>query len=158
MLFRSTVWGASSAFPPGFAFDGTIDAPGETLTFDAAGSNLAQGMLQWTGFSTLVYGVSNELMAPNVPTRLVLTVSDASGRLPLLSPQEAGVPSSVGGVVRFAGTYPAGAPLQVSRKMEILWGGSWQPAMAIYDGLPKPPPNQRSTPRTSFTGAFYYAP
>jgi hypothetical protein len=143
--WSTLVWGASSASLPGLAFDGTVNAPGETMAFDPA--SIAAGELRWTGQADLQHFVGGILTTQTLPTRLVITFTGSAG--PVVSALEAGVPPAVGGVVRVAGPYVA------NLRMEAYYAGAWQPALTLFNGLQTV---AGTSVRTSFGGGFYYAP
>jgi hypothetical protein len=131
-------WGPAGAGALNFAFDGEIDAEGETLTFSAADSDLENGIAVWTGeaFIPLVSG------GATMPTRFMLLSAEA-----LVFEGDLGI-DGPGAVVPVTGDY------SIDLHLEAFHGGTWKPALDLYDSLSTP----AGAPGTVYSigGGFYY--
>jgi hypothetical protein len=141
-------WGPSSVSAPHLALDGTVDAASETLQFDPSQSNLAGGILVFTG-STSIVTVFNGTVT--VPTRLTLKVSAGGTPSDLMSPTQLALPASIGGLVFVQG------PFDANMLMEGLWNGMWTPVKDLYDNAATPS-TATSQVIIDFTAGFYYQP
>lgn len=148
------LWGPDVSDPPGLAFDGAIDEAGETLLFDAAASDPANGILRFTGEAEIRYYLipSETLTYETLPTRLTLTVSDASGEaMAMKAPTVYGISEAVGGVVEVTGDFSAMVLI------ESFYAGAWTPSVEVFDALHTVPADEDKV-ISSFTGAFDYIP
>ena len=143
--FQSLEWGPADANSVQLAMDGAIDAPGETLTFNAGDSDLASGKAVWTG--TAQYPLAQPATTLTLMTRFTMTAKDAGN-------------SSITGFNATSG-YGDGATVPVSGNFSanLLYevsddgGSTWTPAKDYFDA------HQNITTNSivsSFTGAFFY--
>ena len=90
------VWGPSSISLPGLAFDGAVDEIGEELVYDAGQSDLANGVIVWTGSTDIYYLNSSWAWTTwTIGTRMTVTVT------------EDGVPAALSDVAGYAGLLPS---------------------------------------------------
>src|SRR5439155_23418557 len=75
--FGSLEWGPADPNGVQLAMDGAINSPGETLTFNAGLSNLANGSAVWTG--TAVYPIAVAPFSIPLLTRFTMTAHDTNG-------------------------------------------------------------------------------
>lgn len=149
--FDTLYWGPARASAAGFAFDGVINAPNETLTFDLAGSDLANGMALWTGWAAIYhFDIGNaRWIWQNLSTRLTYTVTNSEGPVPL------SIFGSLGNIPVASVT----GDFQVHLLLEANYGG-WQPAITVFDSLhtnthtPIQSGDHRAT--DSFEDGFFY--
>jgi len=154
-------WGAWLGENNAFAFDGAVDAPGEFLQYDAAASNLNNGVMRLTGEAVLTYfpDGGTGFVDVLVPTRMTLTVTNNSGPVMLVPAADAGLPAELGAIAPVSENYPTGGTngaFTVNLLMEVFFEGAWQPALDLYNGLNTPPVDNQVI--TDFYEGFYYLP
>ncbi len=149
------VWGSSA--PPDLAFDAPngidpcsscdagVDEPGETLTFDSADSNLAGGQLEWTGSAKINVLGSDETL----PTRLLMSVTDGTDPVGLMSPSALGLDPQIGGLV----LVDANPSYSVNLVFEAFRSGTWTPAKTLFDSLST---DSGAMVQDDFSGGFWY--
>ncbi len=124
------------------------------LAFDAGMSNLAGGIVVWSGFRTLVWHNGSGFVAGSVFNRFTLTVTDlASTPLALLDPTSVGLPASLGGVLDIPGDFKANWLYETDDP--TVGGLNWTPSVALFDSLSTL--SSHSIYR-SVGGAQYYTP
>jgi uncharacterized repeat protein (TIGR01451 family) len=153
--YTKLFWGVDSSQPPQLAFDGTVDAPGETLTFDNASSDLPNGILRFTGQADIPLANST---APVYDTRLTVTVTDGVNPIALTATGDLpgqgvdGVSSSIGAVVPVTiASYTVNVLFEASPN-----GTSWTPALDLYNSLETP--SGAPITASQVAGAFYSTP
>jgi hypothetical protein len=161
------IWTVDVSSPFGFAYDGVIDRPEESFTFDAAASDLAAGVLVFTGSSVISFydhrDLSYRLTNVALDTRLTIEVTEVGGTpIPLYDPALAGLDANHGGLHLIAGQVPGEPPVlpaafNVKFLVEALdtidFPGLWRPAWEIYNDLHTQPTVQTLT--SIPTGFFY---
>lgn len=128
----------------------TFDRTPDVLLFDAAASQLANGMAVWSG-TTIVYTTA----APRIAfTRFTLQVTDPTGTsaLALTDPVALGMPAELGGVLDVTGPYRANFLFEASFSAV----GGYAPANAFFDSVVNKTPGYTS--QSSAGGAFYATP
>ncbi len=144
--FETLHWGAAEIDAVAFAFDGGIDQIGETMTFDLAQSDLANGMARWTGQATLWYWVGSFYATSPFLTRFTLRVTDSLGNpVPMIQASALGIPGN-GAVITVTGNFTANLLIETN-------SGGWQPALQVFDGYNTP---YGMYAQSSFDGEFYY--
>ncbi len=136
------VWGSST--PPALAFDGNIDQPGETLAVSSADTDLATGLVVWTGHATINVS-GNDL---DLPTRLTMKVTSGAQPVPLMDPSAVGFDPQRGGLVPVV---DASTTYSVNLLFEADYNG-WTPALALFNSLS----TNGSIVREEFSGGFWY--
>jgi hypothetical protein len=133
------------------SMDGPYDTPGETLSIDSTLSNLATGLVVFTGSTTI-----NDLVvgAHTVYTMFTLHFEDLSGGdLALITN-----PGIAGGapVLQVTGDYQV---LEAFTASSTLVGG-YTAAQTYFDAAhtPQPPDPNTHYYNSSFSGGFYYTP
>ena len=146
-----------SAASPDLAFDapnGTgpcascdtgVDEPGETLSFSAGDSNLAGGVLVWTGSAKINVLGSNTTL----PTRLTMTVTDGNGAVSLMDPSSVGLDPEIGGLV-LVDTHPS---YSVNLVFEAQYAATWTPVKDLFDSLSTDP---GAMVQDDFQAGFWY--
>jgi CSLREA domain-containing protein len=146
--FKTLYWGAVETGTVGFAFDGTINQPGEVMTFTLAGSDLDHGMAQWTGSSRITCWVGYGWTDWVLPTRFTLRVTDASGDpIPLVQGSALGLPGD-GVVMTVTGDFTAWMLVETDNS-------GWQPALEVFNSL-QTISGLDGQVSTRFDGQFYY--
>jgi hypothetical protein len=146
--FKTLYWGAVETGTVGFAFDGTIDQPGEVMTFTLAGSDLANGMALWTGSSRITYWTGYGWTDWVLPTHFTLRVTDASGDpIPLVLGSTLGLPGD-GVVMTVTGDFTAWMLVETDN-------GDWYPALEVFNSFQTISGLDGQVP-TRFDGQFYY--
>jgi uncharacterized repeat protein (TIGR01451 family) len=143
--FQSLEWGPADANGVQLAMDGAIDAPGETLTFNAGASDLAIGKAVWTGSAQ--YPIAQPATTLSLLTRFTMTAEDAAS-----APITGFIATSGygdGATVPVSGDFSANLLYEVSAD----GGVTWTPAKDYFDAQQNVPGNQIVS---SFTGAFFY--
>lgn len=146
------IWASSAS--PDLAFDAPngngpcascdlgVDESGETLTFSPGDSNLAGGVLVWTGSAKInVLGSDTTL-----PTRLTMTVTDGNGAVSLFDP---GLNPQMGGAV-LVNSHPS---YSVNLVFEAEYAAVWTPAKDLFDSLSSDP---GAMVQADFQGGFWY--
>lgn len=157
--FERLFWGASE--PPQLALDGTVDSPGETLTLDPLLTDLANGVVGWSGSTSMAWcqpASCPSFTTSAVPTRVVLQVSDAADHpAALLDPASVDISGAdVGGVVEVTSQVPRfHANIQVLAQDPTAPAGTYVPAISMYNGYNHPLGGDPQT-RMSFGGAFRF--
>jgi uncharacterized repeat protein (TIGR01451 family) len=168
-IYPYLAWGPAGADKVQFAFDGTIDNPGETLAFSSDESDRSAGRLRWLGSATMWWVEDGYPQSATFETRFTLQVSDLAGApLGLVNPADlpadgfmATLPPAVGDVGGIllvnrltpgAAEFKAGLLFEVDTDLDPA-GQTWAPAVDFY--------NSRNTnPSVStvshFTAGFYY--
>jgi len=151
-------WGHDAGEPIVLALDGSTEGEGKSLTFSAGDSDLANGVVRWTGSSPFTYWNGSGWTTETLPTRATVTVSDASGPIALVSATDAGLDAQVGGLAVVAEDYPDGgsnSPFTVNILAEADWASTWTPILVLFD-------SQQTQDGVeaifSFYHGFYYAP
>lgn len=130
-LFTALSWGVVSATAPVAAFDGAVDEVGETMSFDALGSNLAGGVARWVGEAEVELVDTNPSTFVTLPTRFTLTVTNP-GAVPL-----AFVLGEVNPGINVLTSGPFNANLFFEAFYPVSIGGddSWHPLLDLFDLL-----------------------
>ena len=121
--FNQLWWGPANI---GAAFDGTIDAAGETMTFQSASANTAT----WTGSSVLPVVTGPD---PTLQTRFTATVT--SGGNNWVSETSIGLPDNNNPAVVSEITSD---PFTVNLLFEALSGGQWLPFLQVFNSADTP--------------------
>ena len=153
--FTLLKFGIVNATVPSLAFDGTVTPQtGELMGYSAGASNLAGGIVVFTGSASiqLVNGTFT------TPTRFTMRVTRASNNSPVALAFDANGVSP--------GADALGGDIVVNELFEFLnnpaWGGNnaYGPALDLYDALATPPgspPSSNTGPvMTGVTAGFYY--
>jgi uncharacterized repeat protein (TIGR01451 family) len=162
-------WGPADEDGTQLAFDGTVDSPGETMTFSPQASDLSAGRMRWLGSSQLWYMVSGDILTSQTfDTRFTVQVADHEGQpLPLVAtidlPAEgfmATLPPSVGDVggvlvVDEITTDPVqfSANLLFEVDTDPTAGEDWAPALEFYNSFTHP---AGAATESHFTAGFYH--
>ena len=125
----------------GLAMDGTIDETGETLVYDAATSNLASGIVNYTGFTNVIGSTTV------YQTRLLLSFTDLVGNALGLTYDPA--ITTDGPLLEVLGDY------RMTGGFQVLSGGIWVNADTFYNNAPFKPAGASGL-RGSLGGSFYY--
>lgn len=126
-------WGPWDQGAIGLAFDGLIDAPGETPAFSPSDSDLASGVAVWRGSSVMPLALGGSM---TFPTRLTLRIENAGSFID---------PGSVGIVGANAVVSNITGPYRVTAFFEGLSAGVWKPAKDLYDSVGAPPTSSMRT-------------
>ncbi|MBN1978929.1 MAG: tandem-95 repeat protein [Anaerolineae bacterium] len=147
--FQTLYWGSAGAGAVGLAFDGAIDAPGETMSFSLTQSSLANGLARWTGSAGITYWTGSAWTSPVLPTRFTIGVTDSSDNpIPMVQASQVGIPGS-GAVITVTGNFTA------NLLFEAYYSGSWQPALSLFNSL-HTRPELDGRVLSQFSDAFYY--
>ena len=142
--FSALTWGVAYGTNPTLAFDGAVDASGETMTF----ASTSAGVATWIGTAVLPLTTGNV----SVSTRFTLTVTDANNA-PLPLTFESGGVSPGASVL-------ATPQFKVHELFEMQWNGVWYPVLDKYDALNTIPGTAPSTNQgpvmTGLLTGFYY--
>jgi len=153
--FTSMTWGAVGPNPVQLAFDGNIDAFGETLVLDNTLSNFAGGVAVWTGQAIIPLSGFPDL---NLPTRFTLTVVDGSSvPIPLASVPGENVPGI--NVLSPGGPFTATLLFEADHDGTHSLPSGWTPVLDLFDNLPTQagnPPGGGGPVLTSFTSGFFF--
>jgi len=157
---NALAWGVDSNEPIQLAMDGTVDASGETLQFNAMDSDFANGVMRWTGSAEFTYQdpVTMNFTTVTLDTRLTVHVYDNSSDITISAATDAGLPEEIGGLAPVNENYPTGgtnSPMTVNLLMEAFFEGAWQPVDDVFSSRNTP---ESSSVITSFGGGFYYLP
>ena len=129
---------------PSLSMDGSYDP----LTYSSALSDLAAGVLVWTGSTS--FPTLNAGTLP-VSTEFVLHVTDGSNNpLALTSAASLGLDASLGGVLQVQGAFNANWSF-----LAKTGSGSFVPALQVFDDSSYQKP-AGLTMNSSVGGAFYY--
>jgi len=151
-------WGNDASQPIVLSLDGTT---AHTLAFNAGNSDLPAGVLTWTGTSPFTYwdDVGMAWVTDTVGTRLTLTITDGLGTpIALLDPTVLGLSGQIGGIAPIEENYPGGganSPFTVHLLGEAFFGGSWYPALVLFNNYQTPAGVQVIF---DFWDGFYYVP
>jgi hypothetical protein len=140
--FGSLTFGILNGTNPSLAFDGAVTpSTGEIMSYTAGQSNLASGMVRFTGIATLVLANGS---GGNIPTRFTMTVTRLDNTPIALQFDSGGV--SPGANVLASGDF------KVNLLFEMLdssaWGGdnlTYRPVLDLYDSLATIPGQLPST-------------
>jgi uncharacterized repeat protein (TIGR01451 family) len=125
---------------------------GEAMT--GMSYNLASGWVTWTGSTYIPVWNGSGWVQVTVPTRMRLTVTDLSNApLALIRPSEIGLGGD-GVLLHVTDDFKANI------RFEAYYGGAWDEALELYDGLHtpagNPPPNGGGAAVSIFNPGFYY--
>jgi uncharacterized repeat protein (TIGR01451 family) len=151
--FQSLEWGPADGNGVQLAMDGAIDDTGETLTFNAGASDLANGKAVWMG--TAQYPIAQPAQTLSLLTRLTMTAATIPppGCIACHSAPITGFIATLGygdgATVPVSGNFSANLLFEVSADN----GATWTPAKDYFDAHQNVLGNQIVS---SFTGAFFY--
>lgn len=131
----------------GLAMDGFLN-PGEMLTFDAANSNLANGIAQYAGITTL----SSFGNPQTVYTRLTLTFQDLATSNALALTTNAAIGGGLIPVLNVAGSFKVGQSFTASNALN----GAYTSAANFYFNTPGTP-NISEPIKSGISGGFFYS-
>lgn len=130
----------------GLAMDGSIDSSLETLVFNAALSDLANGIAVYSGQTTVNNAGNNQ----TVYTRLLLTFADLSTSNPLALTLDPNIGGGLFPVLDVQGSYTVGQSFLASNTLN----GTYTAAGPYFGTLQTP--NIPQLLRSSLSGGFYY--
>lgn len=146
--FQTLYWGAAEAGAVGFAFDGTINALSETMSFDLAQSDLANGLARWTGAASITYWTGSAWTSSVLSTRFTISVTNPSNNpIPMVQASQVGISGS-GAVITVTGNFTANLLFEA-------YYGSWQPTLDLFDSL-HTLSSLDGQVQSEFSDAFYY--
>ena len=142
--FRDIWWGPN---PVGvkLSTDGSAPSP---LSFDGANSDLAGGLVVWSGTSTLFRFSTGD---QSVPTRLELRTSTWGGDpIPFITAESVDIDPTAGAVIPVTDDYRANFTFLIFSR------GSWKPVLDEFDALDTNPACNQCV-RSSFGAGFYWS-
>lgn len=141
--FSALSWGIVNGTTPGAAFDNNLDGldfelgsaprPGESMSFNGAGSNLTGGIAQWTGEAQIELVVPTT-SRPVLNTRFTLTVTDAGAPV-LLAFVDGEVDPGID-VLPTNGTFTVNLLFEAFYPVAIGGDDTWRPLLDLFDLLP----------------------
>ena len=154
--FSALTWGVQNGTNPSLAFDGAVTtSTSEVMSYTAGQSNLAGGVVRWTGAAVLTLASGQTL---SVPTRFTLTFTNASAA-PVAIFDGAGV--SPGTSLLVPGQVHANELFEMQYVSALGGDNSWRPVLDLYDALATPaggsPQANQGPVMTGVTTGFYYA-
>jgi hypothetical protein len=152
-----TLWFGATSLPSA-AFDGAVDSPLETMSFDTT-SDLGGGVARWTGQAVLP--LSSPFGSVPINTRFTMTITNASN-------VGVAMTNFAGGPTPGIDVKTVGNGFNVNLRFEAFipggffgggTGGFWAPLLDFYDAAPTPvgnPPDQGGPALTGFSRGFYF--
>lgn len=163
-------WGVSNLVPPELSFDGLLDSRSETLQYDAAVSDLPNGILRYTGAARIRYlyflaidSLPEAWWELEVDTRLTVTIRTSLGApLPLVPASDyPSLPPEIGAVALVTDHFNVNAILEARlpspfpvNASPLGSPGDFVPALDLFDTL-QTDPLYTGMVVSSFVGGFY---
>lgn len=135
-------WSVWSDALPKLAIDGAIDEPGETMTFSPSASDLAAGVLAFTGT------VDHPVLGVHASRVRIATTTTAGAPVAMDAAGDAGLPADIGGAAVIPGDF----------KANVLFTVDGVPAKDWFDAARTSPGVDDGGLRTSISAGFYYVP
>lgn len=139
-------WGPWDGDAVEVAFDGAVDAAGETLQFASGSSNLAVGVARWEGTADLTYWAGSGWAVAAVPTRFTITATAGGTPIAMTAASAFGFPEC-GAFTQVTGAY------ELNLLAEGYWASQWEPVAELFDSLNTPQGHQVIT--NLYDGFFY---
>jgi hypothetical protein len=142
----SLYWGPWDGNAVEVAFDGSVDAAGEILSYDAGSSNLPAGVARWQGTADLTYWNVSDWTTVTVPTRFTVTATVGATPIALVDGASLGEGAS-GALLQVTGAF------DLNLLAEAYYASTWTPVVVLFDSLQTPPGHQVIT--NLYDGFFY---